>query len=170
MSNIHSFLLISKLLVLLKYLKYISFSPVRPQRSRNISSGPGCPSLLLTVLIDLRLLSLTSRPLLLSSGFGKLSPDFTQSLLLFPIPATNSITSPEQPSPYLAIRHLQTTSTVFWSQCCSTLDASRYEHVLPILLLCILSPLSNKLLLHLWPTSLLSDLTPTMKWCNLLSV
>lgn len=43
------------------------------------------------------------------------------------------------------------------SQCSSTLDASRYEHVVPILLLCMSSPLSNKLvLLHLWNGEMVS--------------
>lgn len=51
------------------------------------------------------------------------------------------------------------------SQCSSTLDMSRYEHVVPILLLCMLSPLSNKLLLlYLWLSQ--SDLKPTVKWCQ----
>lgn len=169
MSNIHLFLLISKLLVLLKYLKFISFSPVRPQRSRNISSGPGCPSLLLTVLIDLRLAFTHFTAIIIVKWFWEAQPR------LHPI-------SSSPPNSCYEFHHITWTAVAISRN--STL-ANHLHSVLKSMLqhigcvslwtcasdiVTLLSPLSNKLLLHLWPTSPLSDLRPTMKWCNLLSV
>lgn len=88
-------------------------SLLHPQRSRNVSSGSGFPFLSLSILIDLRV-AFTHFAATVVKWFWELSPDFTQSFLLFPTLATNSTISPEQPSPYLSIWHLQIMSTIFW--------------------------------------------------------